>query len=129
MIYSPEIPSTLKHFIWRYLKKNKRLMIGILAMFMIYALESSISPYLLGKMVSVVSNYGSSKQFLSLIILPAIFYAMMPMITNIAVRLKEYFEACLYPSMKSDIKKDMLEHIMTSWISLNTNKPLDATKQ
>lgn len=112
MIYSPEIPATLSHFIWRYLKKNKRLMIGILAMFTIYALEGSISPYLLGKMVSVVSNYSSSKQFLSLIILPAIFYAMMPMITNIAVRLKEYFEACLYPSMKSDIKKDMFEYLL-----------------
>lgn len=87
-------------------------MIGILSMFTIYALEGSISPYLLGKMVSVVSNYGSSKQFLSLIILPAIFYAMMPMITNIAVRLKEYFEACLYPSMKSDIKKDMFEYLL-----------------
>lgn len=87
-------------------------MIGILIMITIYALEGSISPYLLGKMVSVVSNYNSSKQFLSLIIWPALFYALMPMITNIAVRLKEYFEACLYPSMKSDIKKDMFEYLL-----------------
>ena len=114
MNYNLEIPSTLRHFISRYLKikKNKRLMIGILAMFTIYALEGSISPYLLGKMVSIVSNYNSSKPFLSLILWPAIFYAMMPMITNIAVRLKEYFEACLYPSMKSDIKKDMFEYLL-----------------
>lgn len=112
MIYSSEIPSTLSNFIWRYLKKNKRLMFSILAMFTIYALEGSISPYLLGKMVSIVSNYSSSAQFLSLIIVPAIFYAMMPMITNIAVRSKEYFEACLYPSMKSDIKKDMFEYLL-----------------
>ena len=87
-------------------------MIGLLAMFTIYALEGSISPYLLGKMVSIVSNYNSSKQFLFLIFWPAIFYAMMPMITNIAVRLKEYLEACLYPSMKSDIKKDMFEYLL-----------------
>lgn len=112
MNLSQDIPTNLGSFIWRYLKQKKSLMTGILAMFTIYALAGSISPYLLGKMVSVVSNNHSTTQFLSLIIWPAIFYAIMPMITNFAVRSKEYFEANLYPPMKANIKKDMFEYLL-----------------
>ena len=104
---------SLTKFILKYLGDKKLLLLGIFSMITVFALEGSITPYLLGKMVNIVESESNNKErLLHVIIIPAILYVFMQLLTNVSCRLTEYFSLKLYPVIKAEITSNMFEYLL-----------------
>lgn len=108
-----KLPDKLIPFIWRYLKSKKRYLAGFVLVSLIWAIEMSLSPYLLKVIIDTVVNYSQDNQkIVTAIFIPALLYVLMTIIINFNFRLYDYINLRLYPYLKSSVDKDMFEYLM-----------------
>lgn len=80
---------------------------------LIWAIDMSLTPYLLKVMVDNVVQYSHNQtQLLHSIILPAVFYAAMSLIVNLNFRFYDYVNLQLYPYLRATIEKDLLQYLL-----------------
>jgi ATP-binding cassette subfamily B protein len=112
-IQNIDLPHKLIPFIWRYLKDKKIYLFGFFFLSVVWAIEMSLSPYLLKVMIDDVVKFSQNKsQLISVIWIPAVLYVMMSMLLNVNSRLYDYINLRLNPEIKSAINKDMFIYLM-----------------
>lgn len=107
------LPNKLTPFVWHYLKHKKWHLAGFILIGLIWAIEMSLSPYLLKVMIDKVIHYSADQtKIITAIILPAIVYASMSLIINLNFRLYDYLNLQLYPYLKASIEKDLICYLL-----------------
>lgn len=108
-----KLPDRLFPFVWQYLKHRKIYLVGFVVIALIWAIEMSLSPYLLKIIIDAVVNLAEDKRkLISVILLPAIIYILMTIVINVNFRLYDYINLRLYPYIKSAIDRDMFDYLM-----------------
>lgn len=110
---SNNIPATLLPFVWHYLKHKKWCLVGFLLISIIWAVNMSLSPYLLKVFIDTVIQYSNDQaQLLTHILTPILLYILLTIILNINFRLYDYINLKLYPYLKGSIDRDMFSYIL-----------------
>ena len=79
-----ELPNQLLPFVWHYLKHKKGCLAGFLLVSLVWAINMSVSPYLLKIIIDTVVQYANDRSTLfTAISLPIVFYVLMTIILNI----------------------------------------------
>ncbi|HAU0263892.1 TPA: ABC transporter ATP-binding protein [Legionella pneumophila] len=104
---------SLLSFIWHYLKDKKRYLAGFVLVALVWAIDMSLTPYLLKVIVDNVVQFSHDQiKLVHSIILPAIFYASMSLVVNLNFRLYDYVNLQLYPYLRATIEKDLLQYLL-----------------
>ncbi|EKD71081.1 MAG: hypothetical protein ACD_46C00278G0008 [uncultured bacterium] len=108
-----DLPDTLFPFVWKYLKYKKWYLTGFLFVSLVWAINMSVSPYLLKIIIDTVVQYANdqTKLFPALFI-PIVFYILMTIILNLTFRLYDYINLKLYPYLKGSVDKDMFSYVL-----------------
>lgn len=108
-----QLPSTLPQFVWRYLKNRKLYLAGFVLIAIIWAIEMSLSPYLLKLIIDgVVNNPQNQTAMLTAILTPAVIYFSMSIIINLTFRFHDYLNLRLFPEINAAVYKDMFIYLM-----------------
>lgn len=108
-----QLPTTLYQFVWRYIKNRKLYLAGFLLIAVLWAIEMSLSPYLLKLIIDgVVRNPENQIAMLSAILIPVVIYFSMSIIMNLTFRFHDYLNLRLLPEMLAAIDKDMFNYLM-----------------
>ena len=108
-----QLPTTLFNFIWQYLKNRKIYLTGFLFIGLIWAIEMTLSPYLLKVIIDAAVQYPQNQaKLLAAVLIPAIIYFSMSIIMNLTFRLHDYLNLRLFPEIYSAINKDMFIYLM-----------------
>ena len=103
---------TLLSFVWKYIKQKKLYLLGFLLISIIWAMEMSLSPYFLKRIIDIVSQSSSSSdELLTSLVVPVTLYISMSLVLNLNFRLYDYTCLKLYPRLKADITKDMYSYL------------------
>lgn len=109
----PQLPTTLFLFIWRYLKNRKLYLAGFILIAIIWAIEMSLSPYLLKIIINgVAQNPQNQTKMLAAILVPAVIYFIMSIIMNLTFRFHDYLNLRLFPEISAAIDRDMFTYLM-----------------
>jgi ATP-binding cassette subfamily B protein len=108
------LPSTLWAFIWHYLKHKKMCLAGFVLVGLIWAIEMSLSPYLLKVIIDrVVQNSSDHVRMMHVVLFPCVLYASMTLVLNLNFRFYEYIKLKLFPALKAVVKKDMFTYVLS----------------
>jgi ATP-binding cassette subfamily B protein len=110
---SDTIPSSLKAFTWHYLKDKKLYLFGFFIVSLVWAIEMSLSPYLLGMIINTITNTKESKEtIINTLMRPAILYVCMSFLLNLNFRFFGYLCLKLYPTIKANVIRDMYGYLI-----------------
>jgi ATP-binding cassette subfamily B protein len=98
-------------FIIHYLKQHKLAQIGFFVVAVCWAIELTLSPYLLKRIIDVTVQF-SGKEMVAHIVLPCVLYGLMSIFMNINFRLYDYINLRIYPAIKSKIGQDMFDYLV-----------------
>jgi len=108
-----ELPTKLPSFLWRYLKDKKIYLFGFFIVSIVWAVEMSLSPYLLKVIIDAVVQFSQNQsRLLAAITIPAILYVSMSLILNINFRLYDYINLRLNPALKAAVNRDMFVYLL-----------------
>lgn len=110
---TPVLPSTLWKFIWYYLKYKKGYLAGFVFVGLIWAIEMSLSPYLLKVIIDTVAHYSNDySKMIHIVLFPCIFYASMTLILNVNFRFYDYLKLHFFPVLKGSVTKDLFSYVL-----------------
>ncbi|MBV8802146.1 MAG: ABC transporter ATP-binding protein, partial [Gammaproteobacteria bacterium] len=108
-----KLPNQLFPFVWHYLKHKKWCLVGFLIVSLVWAINMSVSPYLLKIIIDTVVKYANDQtKLFAAILLPIILYILMTIIVNLTFRLYDYINLQLYPYLKGCVDKDMFAYVL-----------------
>ncbi|MCH9715940.1 MAG: ABC transporter ATP-binding protein, partial [Gammaproteobacteria bacterium] len=108
-----ELPHTIGRFVWHYLRHEKKYLIGFLLIAVVWAVEMSLSPYLLKIIIdTVVAEAHHPEQLFQVIFIPMVLYASMSLMLNINFRIYNYINLRLNPRIKSTVHQDVFTYIL-----------------
>jgi len=106
------IPKTLPRLIWYFLKHYKRWIVLSIICGLVWAVENSITPYVLKYVIDTITEYsGDRAELWSLLALPVILYGVLWMIRAGTIRVSEFASLKTYPRMKQDITVEMFDYL------------------
>lgn len=107
------LPKDLWPFVWRYLSKKKVCLFGFLVVAVLWAVDMSLSPYLIKVIIDAVIQYANDQSALMAHVqAPAALYVTMSLVMNANFRLYDYVCLHLYPYLKSTVDKDMFAYLL-----------------
>ncbi len=107
-----KIPERLAAFIWYFLRNHPISIAGFLLIIMIASLEISLGPYVLKIIIDAATiNADKPTLFLQAVIYPAVFYILLTLIHNAAMRIYFYICLKLFPKLRTEISVAMFEHL------------------
>ncbi|AIL12969.1 hypothetical protein IM40_04755 [Candidatus Paracaedimonas acanthamoebae] len=106
------LPSTLPAFIWYFVKRYKLGLLGLCIVAFLWALERSLSPYLLKVLINKVSTTTSlSINVVEVIMLPAIAYYLSSNSSLIFFRFYDYVFLKTMPALQKLIWAEMFSYL------------------
>ncbi|MDP3560889.1 MAG: ABC transporter ATP-binding protein [Legionellaceae bacterium] len=107
------LPSTLWPFIWHYLQHKKACLAGFMAVGLIWAMEMSLSPYLLKIIIDTVVQFSNDPvKMLRVVLLPGVFYVSMTLVLNLNFRFYDYINLNLFPKLQASVDTDMFGYVL-----------------
>ena len=107
------LPDKLAPFVWRYLRHKKWHLAGCFLVAFIWAIEMSLSPYLLKVIIDTVIRYSNDQtKMIAAVLFPATIYASMSIIINLNFRLYDYINLRLYPDIKAAMDRDVISYLL-----------------
>ena len=98
---------------WHYLQHKKVYLVVFSLVGLIWAIEMSLSPYLLKVIIDRVVQYSyDHAKMIHMVILPCVFYVAMTLVLNLNFRLYDYTKRHLFPALKAVVKKDMFSYVL-----------------
>ena len=98
---------------WHYLQHKKVYLVVFSLVGLIWAIEMSLSPYLLKVIIDRVVQYSNDHaKMIHMVILPCVFYVAMTLVLNLNFRLYDYTKRHLFPALKAVVKKDMFSYVL-----------------
>jgi ATP-binding cassette subfamily B protein len=109
----PALPRSVWPFLWHYLRNKKWALASFVLIALVWAIEMSLSPYLIKIIVDKVAMYHSDYPLLvQQVMWPAIFYAGMTLLLGLNFRFFDYVQLRIYPEIKSGITQDMFDYLL-----------------
>jgi ATP-binding cassette subfamily B protein len=100
-------------FVWHYLKYKKWHLFGFTLVGLLWAIDMSLSPYLLKVIIDTVIKYSADQsRMIAAILLPAVVYASMSIIINLNFRLYDYVNLRLYPDLRATMESDLVSYLL-----------------
>lgn len=113
LVEKTDLPDKLLPFIWKYLRDKKWCLFGYIIVSIVWAIDLSLSPYLLKVLIDTALKYAdNSTQLLANIVLPAAIYISLPMLMNFNFRFYQYINMYLYPAIKSAMSQDVFTYLL-----------------
>ncbi len=107
-----DIPKKLLPFIWHFLKKHPYCMVVFILVGLLAAARVSVEPYLLKIIIDTANKETNQPQLLlSAILVPAIIYALIPLLMNFVFCSWNYAYLTLFPKMRIEIITDMFDYL------------------
>lgn len=103
--------NSVYQFVLHYLKQHKLAQMGYFIVAICWAIELTLSPYLLKRIIDAASQFNGKAVFVP-ILWPCILYASMTLWLNINMRLYDYINLTLFPTLKAKIGQDMFDYLM-----------------
>lgn len=108
-----KLPNHLLPFVWQYLKYKKWYLAGFLFVSLVWAINMSVSPYLLKVIIDTVVQYANDQtKLFAAILIPIILYVLMTVVLNLTFRFYDYINLNLYPYLKGSVDKDMFAYVL-----------------
>lgn len=112
------MPENIIAFIWYFLRGHLILVIGFLVIIIIASFGISLSPYVLKVIIDTASTYtNNATLFLQAVCYPAMFYILLTVIHNIAMRLYHLICLKLFPKLRTEISVALFEHLTRHSVS------------
>lgn len=112
------MPEHLTGFIWYFLRAHLGAVIGFVVIAFIASLEISLSPYLLKIIIDTATRYANNNAlFLHAVTYPAIFYILLTIVHNIAMRLYHFITLKLFPKLRTEICVGLFDHLSKHSVS------------
>ena len=108
-----QLPHTIGLFVWHYIRHEKRYLAGFIFVSLVWAVEMSLSPYLLKVIIdTVVLEAHNTEKLFHVIIIPIVLYASMSLMLNLNFRLYNYINLKFIPKLNATIHQDVFAYIM-----------------
>lgn len=98
-------------FVLHYLKQHKLSQIGFFFVSVCWAIELTLTPYLLKRIIDVAVHYNGSA-VIKPILWPCAIYALMTLFMNLNFRLYDLINLKLYPILKAKIGQEMFDYLI-----------------
>lgn len=113
MAINQTLPITLWSFIWHYLKHKSIFLTGLILVGIIWAIEMSLSPFLLKTIIDIVVKYSNEHmKMIQAALMPCVFYVSMTLILNLNFRLYDYINLNLFSTLKASVSQDMFDYVL-----------------
>lgn len=110
---TPPLPKTVWAFIWHYISRHPWAISGFVFTALVWAIELSLSPYLMKVIIDRVVATGTDYSvLLQAVLWPALLYASMSLVINVTFRLYDYLNLQVSPAIKSSITNDMFQYLL-----------------
>ncbi len=108
----------LTSFIWYFLRKHMVSVVGFLVIVVVASLEIALSPYVLKIIIDTATqNANNTSIFLHAVTYSAIFYVLLTVIHNAAMRIYHYICWKLFPKLRTEISVAIFDHLTKHSIS------------
>lgn len=106
------VPKTLGSFVWYLSSPHKWGLFALCLTGLVWAIEMSLSPYLLKLIIDTANQYEHSPQVLmSAIMIPVVLYGSMSFILNLNFRFYEYVYLKVFTRIKADTINVMFDYL------------------
>lgn len=106
------MPSTLNAFIWYFLKHHKIALMALMTTAVIWAIEMSLSPYLLKLIIDGVNTHENTpNSLIPAILIPCILYVSMSLVLNLNFRFYDYVSLKIFPAVKNNVINGMFNYL------------------
>jgi ATP-binding cassette subfamily B protein len=106
------LPKTLSSFIWYFVKRYKIGLLGLCFVAFLWAVERSLSPYLLKILLNKVASAPSTlKEWLEIILFPAIAYYLSSNSSLVFFRFYDYTFLKTIPALQKEIWAEMFAYL------------------
>lgn len=107
------LSNSLTQFVWFYLRQKKLFLLGYFLTGLFWAIELSLSPYLLKSIIDVVSLHQQDVARLwQWLFWPAGLYLSMSLLLNVNFRIFNYLNIQFFPALKRQVTMDLFAYLM-----------------
>lgn len=108
-----QLPKTLLHFIWFFVKKQKAYFIAIQILFCAWALDSTLWPYFLKMLIDKIMAFSASGNIgIWHYLMPVlIFGVLLWLIIELGFRVSGFMMAKVFPKFEAHIRMAMFEYV------------------
>lgn len=112
------MPVNLTAFIWYFLRRHLASIAGFLVIIVIASLEIVLSPYVLKVIIDEATQYDErSTIFLHVVAYSAVFYVLLTLIHNLAMRAYHYICMQLFPKLRVENSVALFDHLSKHSVS------------
>ena len=109
---NPPFSKNLASFIWKFVKSQRWVFFFIFALSLIWSLDATIWPYILGLIIDVLTEYDLDRSSSwTLLKWPLISGASLWFFVEASFRCKGFLQARAYPQLEADIRMAMFDYI------------------
>ncbi len=107
------LPKTLIAFLWHFIRPYYVTFIGMLIAVFLYAILTSLNPYLMKLIIDDVVAYqhGAKESLLSVVLMPAILFVLLYQAMDFSWALFDYFKLKTLPKVRADIVNTMFAYL------------------
>ncbi len=103
----------LSSFMWKFVKSQKWTFFFLFALSLVWSLDATIWPYILGLIIDVLTEYDFNRTSAwTLLKWPLISGAILWFFVEASFRCKGFLQAKAFPQLEADIRMTMFDHIM-----------------
>lgn len=107
------LPKTLLPFLFYFSKKHRLSLIGLLFVALFWAVEISLSPYMMKLIIDGVATWSEETGSLFYAIgVPAFIYVLLSLFTGLVFRFYDYVMIRCAPILKNEITMEMFQYIL-----------------
>jgi len=102
----------LSTFIWKFVKSQKWVFICVFLLSLVWSLDATIWPYILGLIIDILTEYDSSRSSAwTSLKWPLISGAFLWFFVESSFRIKGFLQAKAFPQIEADVRMAMFDHI------------------
>lgn len=106
------MPKTLIAFLWHFIKPYRWTFFGMLFAVFLYAILTSLSPYLMKLIIDgVIANENTTKSLFSVLWIPVVFFILVYQAMDFSWALFDYFKLKTLPKVRADIINKMFAYL------------------
>jgi ATP-binding cassette subfamily B protein len=111
-MFSSISSKSLPSFIWSFVRLQKIRIIAMVFLSLVWTLDATVFPYILGKIVDLFSTYDNQRK----LIWPALNGLLIAavaiwLIVEAGFRTRDFLRALAFPKLEADIRMGMFDHI------------------
>jgi len=107
-----DLPKTLKHFIWYFVKKQKAYFITIQVLALAWSLDNTIWPYILKVLIDKILVFGGDKTEIWYYLMPVlILWVCLWLVIDVMFRVSGFISARVFPRLGADVRMSMFDYV------------------